>query len=72
MCLLASRPCVPARSLSCLQANPRACPPCPQTLNRILDRSHLAANKERPYPESGVGYEVVAQLDGSGLLKGVE
>lgn len=43
-----------------------------QMLNRILDRNHLAANKERPYPESGVGYEVVAQIDGSGLLKGVE
>jgi hypothetical protein len=44
----------------------------PQTLDRILDRGHLAANRERPYPESGVGYEVVAQIDGSGLLKGVE
>lgn len=42
-------------------------------LDRILDRSHLAANSEqRPYPENGVGYEVVAQIDGSGLLKGVE
>lgn len=26
-----------------------------QTLDRILDRGHLAANKERPYAESGVG-----------------
>lgn len=43
-----------------------------ETLSRILDRTHLAANKERPYPETGVGYEVVAQIDGSGLLKGVE
>jgi hypothetical protein len=25
-----------------------------------------------PYPESGPGYEVVAQLEGSGLLQGVE
>jgi hypothetical protein len=46
-------------------------------LGRILDRSHLVRNlsakdSERPYPESGVGYEVVAQIDGSGLLKGVE
>lgn len=47
-------------------------PDPPQTLDRILDRGHLAANRERPYPESGVGYEVVAQIDGSGLLKGVE
>ncbi|KAL4451633.1 hypothetical protein ABPG75_007295 [Micractinium tetrahymenae] len=43
-----------------------------QTLDRIMDRTHLAANKERPYSETGVGYEVVAQIDGSGLLKGVE
>lgn len=43
-------------------------------LERILDRSHLASGTggERPYPESGLGYEVVAQIDGSGLLKGVE
>lgn len=33
-------------------------PPLLQTLSRILDRGHLAANKERPYPERGVGYEV--------------
>lgn len=44
----------------------------PQMLGRILDRSHLASNSERPYPDSGTGYEVVAQIDGSGLLKGVE
>lgn len=42
---------------------PPARPPAPfpwlvQTLSRILDRTHLAANKERPYPETGVGYEV--------------
>lgn len=56
-------PCEPARPL----------PARSQTLARILDRSHLATNdRERPYPESGVGYEVVAQIDGSGLLKGVE
>lgn len=41
-------------------------------LDRILDRGHLAQNRERPYSEAGVGYEVVAQIDGSGLLKGVE
>ena len=41
-------------------------------LNKILDRRHLADNSERPYPESGVGFEVVQQLDASGLLKGVE
>lgn len=45
---------------------------CVQMLDSILDRGHLVANKERPYAESGVGYEVVAQIDGSGLLKGVE
>ncbi|PRW20842.1 ATP-dependent DNA helicase DDM1 isoform X1 [Chlorella sorokiniana] len=51
---------------------PQSGEPDQATLDRILDRGHLAANKERPYPESGVGYEVVAQIDGSGLLKGVD
>ena len=46
--------------------------PVVQMLNRLLDRSHLAQGKERPYPDSGTGYEVVQQLDGSGLLQGVE
>jgi hypothetical protein len=41
-------------------------------LDQILDRGHLAAGRTRPYAESGVGYEVVHQLDGSGLLQGVE
>ena len=38
------------RTRTCTPARPR-----PQTLDRILDRSHLVGNKERPYPESGVG-----------------
>jgi ATP-dependent DNA helicase len=41
-------------------------------LERILDRAHLAHGKTLPYSESGPGYEVVAQLEGSGLLQGVE
>ena len=62
---------------ACLPALPPCLPACLQMLGRILDRSHLVRNlsakdSERPYPESGVGYEVVAQIDGSGLLKGVE
>ncbi|GAB4819427.1 hypothetical protein N2152v2_006473 [Parachlorella kessleri] len=43
-----------------------------EMLNRLLDRGHLAQGRERPYPDSGTGYEVVQQLDGSGLLQGVE
>lgn len=39
---------------------------------QILDRTHLVKNAPLPYPESGPGYEVVMQLEGSGLLQGVE
>lgn len=41
-------------------------------LEKILNRSHLLHGKPRPYPESGPGYEVVQQIEGSGLLQGVE
>jgi ATP-dependent DNA helicase len=41
-------------------------------LEKILNRDHLSHGKTLPYPESGPGYEVVAQLEGSGLLQGVE
>ena len=41
-------------------------------LRRLLDRSHLAERQPLPYPEAGPGYEVVTQLEGSGLLQGVE
>jgi ATP-dependent DNA helicase len=42
-------------------------------LEKILNRDHLCGSgKSLPYSESGPGYEVVQQLDGSGLLKGIE
>lgn len=42
-------------------------------LEKILNRKHLInVGGIRPYPENGPGYEVVQQLDGSGLLQGVE
>lgn len=41
-------------------------------LDKILDRRHLISGQALPYKESGPGYEVVQQLDGSGLLQGVE
>jgi ATP-dependent DNA helicase len=42
-------------------------------LEKILKRDHLyGAGKSVPYDESGPGYEIVQQLDGSGLLKGIE
>lgn len=42
-------------------------------LDLLLDRRHLTgAGQKRPYPDTGVGYEVVHQLSGSGLLAGVE
>ena len=43
-----------------------------QVLAQLLDRSHLEKGSPPPYPLSGVGYEVVQQMDASGLLKGVE
>lgn len=41
-------------------------------LAKILDRHHLGSGQPLPYDETGPGYEVVQQLDGSGLLKGIE
>jgi hypothetical protein len=46
--------------------------PLPQMLGAILDRGHLINGKPRPYADTGVGYEVVNQMDGAGLLKGVQ
>ncbi|KAI8463605.1 MAG: P-loop containing nucleoside triphosphate hydrolase protein [Monoraphidium minutum] len=42
------------------------------TLAALLDRTHLAECKPLPYPASGVGYEVVAAAENSGLLSNVE
>jgi len=41
-------------------------------LDKILDRGHLTKGTALPYPETGPGYEVVQQLEGSGLLQSVE
>ena len=41
-------------------------------MEKILDRTHLSKGARLPYPESGPGYEVVQQLEGSGLLTGIE
>ena len=41
-------------------------------LDRLLDRSHLVERIEAPYKPSGIGYEIVAQNDGSGLLSTVQ
>ena len=43
-----------------------------QVLEQLLDRKHLACSKPAPYPEFGVGYEAVQQLEGSGLLSGIQ
>lgn len=46
-------------------------------LKQLLDRRHMASGKpgdqgsSQPYPNIGVGYEVVKHGDGSGLLAGV-
>ena len=51
------------------------CEPMPdaaQVLEQLLDRKHLACSKPAPYAEYGVGYEVVQQLEGSGLLSGIQ
>ena len=48
-----------------------------QVLKDLMDRSHIASGKPgdkgspQPYPDIGVGYEVVKQTDGAGLLAGV-
>ena len=42
-------------------------------LDAILDRKHMEVAGGKPkYEEKGVGWEVVAQLDGSGLLSSVQ
>lgn len=44
-----------------------------EDLDRILDRRHMEIAGGKPrYEEKGVGWEVVAQLDGSGLLSSVQ
>lgn len=43
-----------------------------EMLDKILNRDHLARGLPKPYPDSGQGYEVVHQLEGSGLLQSVE
>ena len=44
-----------------------------EDLDRILDRRHMEIAGAKPrYEEKGVGWEVVAQLDGSGLLSSVQ
>ena len=42
-----------------------------ETLDLILDRTHLSEKKACPYPTSGIGYEFIAQQE-SGLLAGVQ
>ena len=37
-----------------------------------MDRSFLEEGKKAPYAAAGPGWQVVAQMDSSGLLKGVE
>ena len=47
-------------------------PCCTQVLEQLLDEKYLERSKPAPYPEFGVGYEVVQQLEGSGLLSGIQ
>jgi hypothetical protein len=42
-------------------------------LDALLDREHMVnAGAAPPYAPSGPGWEVVAQMDGSGLLSSVQ
>jgi hypothetical protein len=38
-----------------------------QVMDKLLDRKHLEEHQVPPYPETGVGYEVVAHSEGSGM-----
>lgn len=42
-----------------------------EMMEKLLDRSHLAAKQPCPYAPSGPGYELVAQQT-SGLLSSVQ
>ena len=48
-----------------------------QVLKQLLDRSHMPSGRpgdkgsQPPYPDVGVGYELVKHGDGAGLLAGV-
>ena len=42
-----------------------------QVLDKLLDRTHMVKNQPAPYPDVAAGYEVMQQMDGAGLLAGV-
>lgn len=39
---------------------------------KLLNRKHMETGTKAPYADAGPGWEVVSQLDGSGLLAGVQ
>ena len=43
-----------------------------QMLDTLLGREFLAEKRPATYPPEGLGYQVVAQNDDTGLLKGIE
>lgn len=43
-----------------------------KNLDKLLNRKHMETGAKMPYGTTGPGWEVVAQLDGSGLLSSVQ
>lgn len=61
------------KSDASLEDLPQSAAVSEEDLDRILDRRHMEIAGGKPrYEEKGVGWEVVAQLDGSGLLSSVQ
>ena len=61
------------KSDASLEDLPQSAAVSEEDLDRILDRRHMEIAGGKPlYAEKGVGWEVVAQLDGSGLLSSVQ
>jgi ATP-dependent DNA helicase len=61
------------KSDASLEDLPQSAAVSEKDLDLILDRRHMAIAGGKPrYEEKGPGWEVVAQLDGSGLLSSVQ
>lgn len=43
-----------------------------KNMDKLLNRKHMETGAKMPYETQGPGWEVVAQLDGSGLLSSVQ
>ena len=55
-----------------LEDEPQSAALSDKDMDAILNRAHMETGAKPPYKTTGPGWEVVAQLDGSGLLSSVQ